>query len=168
MASLRSKSLTKASLQRHPRIAFPGPPSRLSSLRGRRLQTCEPRYSTLSYSPGSPEPLILVLRVSLCLTPSTCWVLKKRKSIVVQKCPPQATHALVVLSADILSGGLAVDFVKISKEFITAGIAPTCLSNIDLRVPIHRYQGPILYEREEMEAREEVFGLMEPPFYHLV
>lgn len=61
-----------------------------------------------------------------------------------------------------------MDFVKISKEFITAGIAPTCLSNIDLRVPIHRYQGPILYEREEMEAREEVFGLMEPPFYHLV
>lgn len=80
----------------------------------------------------------------------------------------QTTHALVVLSADILSGGLAVDFVKISKEFITAGIAPTCLSNIDLRVLFHRYQGPILYGREEMGAREEVFGLMEPPFYHLV
>lgn len=80
----------------------------------------------------------------------------------------QTTHVLVALSADILSGGLAADFVKISKEFITAGIAPTCLSNIDLRVLIHRYQGPILYGREEMGAREEVVGLMEPPFYHLV
>lgn len=78
------------------------------------------------------------------------------------------SYALVVLSADVRSGALAGDFAKISKEFMASGLQPTCLSSLDLKATMFRHRGPMLYGRDEMGQREEIFVLNEPPFYKLV
>lgn len=49
------------------------------------------------------------------------------------------SHALVVLSGDERSGGLAGDFAKIPKEFITNGFQPTLLSSLDLQAIMLRH-----------------------------
>lgn len=73
-------------------------------------------------------------------------------------------YALVVFNGCLSSGGLAGDFVKISKEFIAHGLEPKCLSNLDLHQIMRVHRGPILYRRDEISAREEVYIWNEPLF----
>lgn len=51
---------------------------------------------------------------------------------------------------------------------MASGLQPTCLSSLDLKAIMFRHRGPMLYGRDEMGQREEIFVLNEPPFYKLV
>ena len=78
------------------------------------------------------------------------------------------THTLVVFSGCPRSGGLAADFAKISKQFISDGLNPTCLSSQDLRIYMTPARGPMVYGRDDLGRREIIHTVNDPAFYQHV
>ena len=73
------------------------------------------------------------------------------------------THALVVFSGCPDSGGLAADFIKISKQLISDGLNPTCLSTQDLygsedmsKQDVHTVNDPVFYQHVHSQLRDRV------------